>query len=170
MTDETSDLCARSRDAARARMLGRARLLACAALLAAASRTALAAPRCDFSSHADANFGAYSVLDQNPNTNGVGSITVHCQNGNGSSEVTLSTGQSNSYGTRVMKNGANTLNYNLYTSATRNVVWGDHTGASGTVFADGNHETILSIYGKIPAGQDVAVGVYTDNIVVTVNF
>jgi spore coat protein U-like protein len=146
------------------------RLIVLAASFAAAPQIALAAAKCDFNSQAGVSFGAYNVLDPNPNTNGVGSITIHCQGGKGSFVVTLSKGQSNSYGSRVMKNGANTLNYNLYTSATRTVVWGDHTGASGTVSANGDHTTILDIFGKIPAGQDVAVGVYTDNIVVTVNF
>jgi spore coat protein U-like protein len=33
-----------------------------------------------------------------------------------------------------------------------------------------NVTTTLSIYGEIPPGQDVAAGLYTDNIVVTVYF
>jgi spore coat protein U-like protein len=69
-----------------------------------------------------------------------------------------------------MKSGANLLNYNLYTSAARNVVWGDGTGGSNTMSATANGSTTLNIFGQIPASQDAAVGTYTDSITATVNF
>jgi spore coat protein U-like protein len=69
-----------------------------------------------------------------------------------------------------MKSGANTLTYNIYTSATRSIVWGNGTGGSSKQTAYKNSTTTLSLFGLIPAGQDVANGIYTDNFIATVNF
>ena len=126
---------------------------------------------CSFTSVTDIGFGTYNVFDTLPDASGVGSITIKCQGGPGNAyDVTLSTGQSNSYISRVMKSGANSLTYNIYTSATRSIVWGDGTAGSSTQSAYKNSTTTLSLFGQIPAGQDVANGIYTDNLIATVNF
>ena len=126
---------------------------------------------CSFTSTTGVGFGNYNVFDTLPNTSGVGSITIRCQGGSGNAyNVSLSTGQSGSYISRVMKSGANNLSYNIYTSATRSIVWGDGTGGSSTQTAYKNSTTTLSLFGQIPAGQDVAKGTYTDDLIATVNF
>jgi spore coat protein U-like protein len=126
---------------------------------------------CSFTSVMDVGFGTYNVFDTLPNASGVGSITIKCQGGPGNAyDVTLSTGQSHSYASRLMKSGANTLTYNIYTSASRSIVWGDGHGGSSTQTAYKNSTTTLSLFGQIPAGQDVASGMYTDNLIATVNF
>jgi spore coat protein U-like protein len=126
---------------------------------------------CSFTSVTGASFGTYNVFSALSNTNGVGSLNVNCNGGGASSfVVTLSTGQSNSYAVRVMKNGGNSLNYNLYTSAARTVIWGDGSGGSSVMTASRNGTTALSIMGEIPAEQNVSVGSYTDSIITTVNF
>jgi spore coat protein U-like protein len=126
---------------------------------------------CSFKSVTDVDFGTYNVFDTMPNTSGVGSITIKCQGGPGYAyDVELSTGQSHSYTSRLMRSGANTLFYNIYTRATRSTVWGDGTGGSSIQTAYKNSTTTLSIFGQIPAGQDVSNGIYTDNLIATVNF
>jgi spore coat protein U-like protein len=130
-----------------------------------------AATSCSFTSLSPVSFGAYNVFSKFPNNNGVGSITILCQSGGGPSFVVkLSTGQGNSYASRVMVSGGNRLNYNLYTSAARTVVWGDGTGGSNVMTAAKRSTTVLSVFGQIPAGQDATVGTYVDNVTVTVNF
>ena len=127
---------------------------------------------CSFSSVTDVGFGVYNVFDILPNSSGVGSISISCR-GSGSEhgyDVTLSRGQSHSYTSRIMKSGANILNYNIYTSASRTIVWGDGTGGSHTQTAYKNSTTTLDLFGQIPAGQDVANGIYIDNLIATVNF
>jgi spore coat protein U-like protein len=84
--------------------------------------------------------------------------------------VKLSTGQSHSYATRLMRSGNDALEYNLYTSAARIVVWGDGSGASDVMAVDKNQNTTLSIFGSIPQGQDPAVGSYADSILISVEF
>jgi spore coat protein U-like protein len=69
-----------------------------------------------------------------------------------------------------MMSGRNHLDYNLYTSADRSAVWGDGHGGSQLMTVRKNKVTTLSVYGQIPAGQDVAIGTYTDPIVATVTF
>jgi spore coat protein U-like protein len=137
-------------------------------LLPAAS---FAATSCTFDSSSAVNFGSYNVFATLPNNNGIGSLIIHCQGGNVQAyDVTLSTGLSNNYATRVMMSGVNTLNYNLYTSTARSVIWGDGTGGSSLMSVGKNTTTTLSVFGQIPAGQDAAVGIYTDSIITTITF
>jgi len=125
---------------------------------------------CAFTSITGVSFGIYDVFSALPNNNGVGSITVNCRGGTSSFVMLLSSGLSNSYTSRIMMNGANSLNYNLYTNAGRTLVWGDGSGGSLTLTGLGNGKTTLNVFGQIPPGQNAKVGIYTDNIVVTVNF
>jgi spore coat protein U-like protein len=117
------------------------------------------------------NFGPYNVFSTVNNDNGVGTLTIVCGGGAGNNyPVSLSTGQSLSYANRVMNSGANLLNYNLYTTIGRNTIWGDGTGGSGVITVLKNATTNLSVYGRIPWGQDAAVGNYSENITATVTF
>lgn len=146
-------------------------LYASALWLAALSQPLFAAPSCSFNSASAVSFGNYNVFDALPNNNGVGSIRIRCVGGGGPTfVVTLSTGQSNSYAMRFMNSGVNRLNYNLYTSTARSVIWGNGSGGSSVMSVSRNATTTLSIFGQIPAGQDASVGVYSDSIVTTVNF
>jgi spore coat protein U-like protein len=129
-----------------------------------------AATRCAISSISSVDFGTYNVFSTFSNNNGIGSITIDCQGGGTNLLVTLSAGQSNTYVSRSMRSGGNSMGYNLYISAARNVVWGDGTGGSSTMMVNKNSTTMLSIFGQIPAGQDVAVGNYSDNITTIINF
>lgn len=135
------------------------------------SPLSFAEPSCRFNTVTGVNFGEYDVFAAGPNNNGVGTLSIHCQGGGGPTfVVSLSAGQSHGYTSRQMRSGGNWLNYNLYTSAARTVVWGDGTGGSGTKSVAMNADVTLSVFGQIPAGQDAAVGTYIDSITTTVNF
>jgi spore coat protein U-like protein len=142
-----------------------------ASLVAVSAQASLADTSCRFTSVDPVSFGAYDIFSTLPNNNGVGSLTIDCKgSGNDNFQVGLSTGQSHSYAMRVMSSGSNRLNYNLYTSADRSVVWGDGHGSSQVMTVRKNKATTLSVFGQIPAGQDAAVGTYTDPIMATVTF
>jgi len=123
------------------------------------------------------SFGSYNVFNASP-LDATGTITVHCTGLVGllvSYNIKLSTGLSGSYAPRQMANGANRLNYNLYTDATRLTVWGN--GSAGTSFVSNSILLVLlgvtvnhTIYGRVPALQNVAVGSYSDNMTVTLTF
>jgi spore coat protein U-like protein len=69
---------------------------------------------------------------------------------------------------RCMSNGSNYLNYNIYATTSDR--------SSGSPWISPVPETIsggsatVSIYGRVPAGQDVSVGSYSDSIVATVYY
>ena len=92
--------------------------------------------------------------------------------------ISLAAGSSNSFVQRQMKSGANTFGYNLYTTNAYAVVWGDGTGStatiSGTMRLNNGHPSQTNthtVYGRIPALQDVAVANdYRDNVTATVTY
>jgi spore coat protein U-like protein len=126
-------------------------------------------------------FGIYNPLSAVSDAS-TGSLKVTCNgSGTGSANVTLnvtlSTGLSGSYATRKMFSGVNALNYNIYWSTAYNQIIGDGTGGSfaGTagpfvVPAGGSNFATGTLYGLIPASQDVVPGPYSDVIVVTVTY
>ncbi len=77
---------------------------------------------------------------------------------------------------RLLASGANTLQYNLYTTSAHTAVWGDGTGSSVTQAGTGAGVATansLTVYGQVPdnAANQVAVpGAYTDTITVTVSY
>jgi spore coat protein U-like protein len=126
-------------------------------------------------------FGIYNPLNAVSDAS-TGSLKVTC-NGSGSGtvnvtlNVTLSTGMSGTYSTRKMFSGANALNYNIFWSAAYNQIIGDGTGGSfaGTagpfpIAAGGSNTATGTLYGLIPASQDVVPGAYSDVITVTVTY
>ena len=125
---------------------------------------------CQVQSADGVSFGPYDVFSRLPNNAGVGSVQIRCQGVGHAAVVKLSTGLSQSYGTRLMRSGNNVLAYNLYTSAARNVVWGDGSGGSDVMPAGKNQTSNLSIFGSIPEDQDPSVGSYADHILISVEF
>lgn len=138
--------------------------------------TAARAQSCTVSA-TSVSFGSYNVFNASP-LDATGTITVRCTGLVGllvSYNIKLSAGLSGSYAPRKMASGANRLNYNLYTAATRLTVWGD--GSAGTSFVSNTITLLLlgvtvnhTVYGRVPALQNVAVGSYSDNITVTLTF
>jgi len=91
--------------------------------------------------------------------------------------ISLSAGGGGSYGARRMTTGGapTTLAYQLYRDSAGTSVWGD--GSAGTVTVQGVEALVLlgsgrniPVYGRLPARQNVAPGVYADTVVVTVTY
>jgi spore coat protein U-like protein len=127
------------------------------------------------------SFGSYDVFAGSPITSTT-TISVTCTlTGNGTETfdyaIALSPGLSNSFVQRTMTSGANALGYNLYSNSTRTTVWGDGSGAapavSGSMTLKKNaptHTDSPTVYGSVPALQDVGVGAYADNITIIVSY
>lgn len=116
------------------------------------------------------NFGSYNVFGTSP-VDSTGSVSFACGTSVRNITVTLSTGQSSTYNPRTMIKAGEALSYNLYRNAARTNIWGN--GTSGTSqFSVGNpaDNTTLTIYGRIPAAQDVSAGSYADTVTATINF
>ncbi len=114
-------------------------------------------------------FGIYDVFATVPLAS-TGSVTVRCLFSPGVT-VWLDKGVNAPTNLpRRLASGGNRLDYNLYIDAAHTAVWGD---------PNPNHRdtglllwwpVTLTVYGQIPAGQDVPAGTYTDMVTVTINF
>lgn len=115
------------------------------------------------------NFGEVALTGV---TNGTASVTATCTNG-GAYDIGLSNG-TNAVGTqRTLISGENSLNYDLFSDATRNDRWGNIVGTDTVPgIGDGDAQE-LTIYGQIAAAQTVNSGngvAYGDSIEVTITF
>jgi spore coat protein U-like protein len=130
---------------------------------------------CNFNSVTAVFFGNYDVLSASYNDS-AGNIDIMCDN-DPWVLVTMSVNaspNSGGFNPRKMKlsTGVDLLNYNLYTTASRDTIWGDGTQGTSTVqrICFRNVVRQFPIYGRIPAGQDVSVGIYSEVLVVQINF
>lgn len=116
-------------------------------------------------------FGVYSPFNVAP-TDTAGTLRVTCSTATVGYTVLLSAGGAGSYSPRRLSGGAHTLSYNLYTDPLRTMVWGD--GSAGTASVTGAFALPGAIdhtvYGRLPAQQNVGAGVYSDTITATINF
>jgi len=122
------------------------------------------------------SFGTYDVSGTAPLDSDTGKINISCTEDVNKATVTISrSATSNSFNPRKMKlaTGTDFLNYNIYTTSARSTIWGDGTGGTSSVQVNRPQgkpnpwAQILIIYGRIPAGQNVSVGSYSDNLTVT---
>jgi spore coat protein U-like protein len=106
-----------------------------------------------------------------------GTITVKCTNQT-PYVVKLNAGSTtgDAFTQRLMANGTNTLQYNLYTTAAFATVFGDTTGGTAGVTGTGagvNTATTVTVYGQLPdsaTNQSAVTGSYSDTITVTVTY
>jgi len=120
------------------------------------------------------SFGPYDTLSVN-DTPSTGSITVSCdQSPPPTVTVQIGPGTSGTFLPRRLQRagGGGSLGYYLYADAGISQVWGDGTGGtvapSNRVFK--NAPWVATVYGRIPAGQDVMVGSYSDALTITIQF
>jgi spore coat protein U-like protein len=117
-------------------------------------------------------FGLYDPFAAGHNDS-TGTLTYRCGPPDKNVTIMLGTGAAGTFNQRKLFKGTEPLSYNLYRDAARSMAWGDGTG--GTSFysvADppNNQNVALTIYARIPAGQDISAGSYTDSVSVVINF
>ena len=124
----------------------------------------------------DLNFGAYDPVVANKTTplDVNTTVTVLCTKGSTGVTVGLDLGTHAAAGSRFMSNGTDSLQYELYSDSAGGTVWGN-AGAglvAWPVFGPmgAGLGTPHTVFGRVPAGQDVSVGSYSDLITATVNF
>jgi spore coat protein U-like protein len=135
--------------------------------------TANVAAQCNVSA-ANLAFGAVDPLGGNVDQ--TTTVTVKCTK-NSPYTVGLNAGATSgaTIAQRLMANGADTMQYNLYTDAGRSTVWGNSATAPAWVSGTGaglGTSQVLTVYGRVPTGQtNLAVGSYTETAVtVTVTY
>jgi spore coat protein U-like protein len=122
-------------------------------------------------SSGDMAFGAYQGGTATP-VDATATITATCPPGQ-TYTIGLNAGLGGgTTSTRMMtlSGGGATLNYGLFTETSHTTNWDDIGGTtthSGT--GDGSAQAI-TVYGRIPAGQNVRTGLYEDTITVTMDY
>jgi spore coat protein U-like protein len=112
------------------------------------------------------SFGSYDPFS-NTDADITGSISVQCDVDT-SAQVSLSAG-SGPFALRQMKSGVDSLFYNLYTDPAHLTIWGDGSPGTSLMSFSGTSGT-RTVYGRIPARQNVPIGTYGDTITVTLTF
>ena len=166
-----------------ARRIGARHRAALASLLACTS-LAVQAGDCTIGT-TPINFGVYDPITGTGPVDSTGTVSVQCRTttlgelfGGVNVSIALSQGSSGSYAARTLRQPpGSVLQYNLYTSAARTIVWGNGSGGTGTIsgtlggLLTGQPSTRnFTIYGRVPPGQDPNLGLHSDTITVTVTF
>lgn len=130
----------------------------------------------------DIAFGAYDPADANATAplDATGTVSVRCTRGTSTAVAALNQGanptsDSTCASPSRQMNGGGTerLRYDIYRDASRAEVWGcDPTSNVQPIptFTSSLIPVTLTTYGRIPAGQDAAIGSYTDTVQVSVTF
>jgi spore coat protein U-like protein len=112
------------------------------------------------------NFGHY-VAGQPNDLDVTGTINyINCS---GNLSFALDGGGSGSVTARQMRSGANRLSYQIYRNSTRTAIWGTGTDAHGVILLSPQTGSV-QVYGRIPRGQAVPDGIYSDVVNITLTF
>lgn len=119
---------------------------------------------------------AFTDYDGSGTVDGQTNLSVRCSNGTPYT-IKLGAGTNGTIAQRLMAFGANRLEYNLYTTGARTLVWGETVGTD-TMGGTGQgmsatKATLHPVYGRISnsvANQDAPTGPYTDSVAVTVEY
>jgi spore coat protein U-like protein len=124
-------------------------------------------------------FGNYDPVVANATTplDVNGAITVACTSGAattiGMNQGLTPTGTSTAAAPlRQMASGAvNRMRYDIYQDAARTTIWSDSSTPGAAAYNSVSFApATLNVYARIPSGQNVATGAYTDTVTATINF
>lgn len=141
--------------------------------------TATVAPSCTVMASQGIAFGNYdpatthftNPLDAN------GSIDVRCTKGT-AVDIALdeglpankATGSTCGAPIRQMASGTDRLAYAIYSDATHTTAWGCAAANDISYTSTSNATRTLTTYGRVPGGQDVNTGGYSDTVAFTITF
>jgi spore coat protein U domain-containing protein, fimbrial subunit CupE1/2/3/6 len=113
---------------------------------------------------------SFGMYDDRRDSTSNANVTVRCDAGV-PFRIVITTGQG-SFAQRWMQDDkGNAIVYNLFTRPDYNEVWGDGTAGTTAVAGVGSGAPqILSVFGRIPKGQNPPPGAYFDNITLTIQF
>jgi len=124
-------------------------------------------------------FGTYDTRASLPNDSSSGYVEMRCTCSGLDCiafgyNIEIQSGGSGDAANRKMKRtgGTETLRYELYRDATHLLPWGEGSSALGGLYLLGQFGSWQRVYvnGRIPAGQAVRSGAYTDTPGVVINF
>lgn len=119
------------------------------------------------------NFGdiyKLNVIRDSVTSVGNGSIELRCTPGT-TAKITMNSGL---YGSGInnrkmrLTSGSATLDYQLYTTSTRQTVWDDTVGVSAIFNTDAIQS--IPIYGRVPVQTTPISGSYSDQVTLTISY
>ncbi|OGT21847.1 MAG: hypothetical protein A2V90_05750 [Gammaproteobacteria bacterium RBG_16_57_12] len=116
---------------------------------------------CNFAGVSNIAFGSYDPTSATP-TDSNGSVDIRCTK-NTLYEVIIT-------GARTMLNGGDSLAFELYSNFAGGAVWSNAFGTGVTNTPLTNLPTTHTIYGRVPALQDVPAGAYAGTVTITVQY
>jgi spore coat protein U-like protein len=149
-------------------------------LLALAAPLAWPATVCRLVGGVSMGFGSYDYFSAVPNDSQT-TVSVSCDRSGGAPTVTVTVridqgANGAGVGSRRMLHtggSGDLLNYGLYRDVARSQVWGmtdtvDTMGATLAVPNKGSAGASFTVYGRIPARQDLSAGNYADSVQITI--
>jgi spore coat protein U-like protein len=135
--------------------------------------SALVSPNCRMTLTA-LSFGNYDPLGANASQelDATATLSLTCTR-NSAATIAMDLGQNPAFGglSRRLASGDQRLDYQIYRDAARTQAWSAGTSALRYVSTTGITSTNqLTVYGRIPPGQEVASGTYSDVVTATVDF
>ncbi|MDZ4165567.1 MAG: spore coat U domain-containing protein [Smithellaceae bacterium] len=123
--------------------------------------TASVVASCRVTGVTDIAFGDYDVTDATAK-DAAGNMVFKCTKSTAYKTYVV--------GTRTMLNGAEVLNFEIYSDAGRTAAYPATSGAGLTGTAASSANITRDIYGRIPAEQDVATGSYARELTATIEY
>jgi spore coat protein U domain-containing protein, fimbrial subunit CupE1/2/3/6 len=117
-------------------------------------------------------FGQYDPLVQNANQelSASANVTMLCTRSTNAA-VTLDGGRHSIGDSRSLAGSSQHVSYELFRDAGRTQKWGDEVSGGMRFVSEGIHKPQqVTLYGRIPPGQEVISGMYTDVVTATVDF
>jgi len=118
----------------------------------------------------DLSFGQYDPLGQNSSRelNAAAGVSMLCTR-DARATIVIDAGQNPVGTTRGLASGGQVVSYQLYRDADRTQVWGSGADALQFVSAGVQNPQQFVVYARIPPGQGVASGRYSDGGTATVD-
>jgi spore coat protein U-like protein len=119
------------------------------------------------------SFGSYDPLAANNQTSldATATVVITCTRDSRAS-VDMDQGHNAPVGaqSRFLTLGSDRLSYDLFRDAARTQLWGSGADSLAVVAQGIRSPVSMTVYGRIPPGQEVAAGTYNDVVTATVDF
>ena len=119
----------------------------------------------------DLQFGSYDPLIGNATTplDATADLGMLCTNG-AQATIRFDYGRSHLGLNRGLSSGTDRVDYSLFQDSSRTKPWADGENGLHVVASGGRTPQRYIVYGRVPAGQEVPPGAYTDIVMATVDF
>lgn len=119
----------------------------------------------------DLSFGTYDPLGQNGSRelDAAAGVSMLCTR-EARAKIAIDSGRNASSGSRGLAAGGQRVAYQIYRDADRTQVWGSGADAMQFVSSGIQSPQQFNVYARIPPGQEVASGHYSDTVTATVEF